>query len=307
MNSTLEPLHFTVPLSFEAHAIAQQQSSSNQQTYLKALSVYAVEFYLRCLGIETDFDRSDWRDPWMAKFIDVADLSLQSNGKLECCYVPPDAEFLSVSPDAWGDRLAYIAVQINPSLKSATLIGFAPNPVENLPLSQLRSIEQFPDFLHQFQPIEMTQERTFVNLRDWLEGKVEAGWQSLESVLEISPLPAIAVRNEDRHAITVRQAKLIDVGMDLGEQSIVLSLAITVNSDASMNVLIQSYSAPGHSHLPPNLKLSMLSETGEMLQEVCSREQDNYIQLRHFRGEAGDSFDIQVSLDSVSITESFIL
>ncbi|NJL19827.1 MAG: DUF1822 family protein [Leptolyngbyaceae cyanobacterium SM1_3_5] len=86
-----------------------------------------------------------------------------------------------------------------------------------------------------------------------------------------------------------------------------LSLAITLNLDTSMNVLVQTYPAPGHAHLPPNLKLLMMSETGDRLQEVCSREQDNYIQLKHFRGEAGDSFDIQVRLDHVSITESFVL
>ena len=97
------------------------------------------------------------------------------------------------------------------------------------------------------------------------------------------------VRGSEQFEIAVRQAKLIDVGMDLGDQSVVLSLAITLNPDTSMNVLVQTYPAPGSSHLPPNLKLTMLSETGDQMQEVCSRAQDSYIQLRHFRGEAGDS------------------
>jgi Protein of unknown function (DUF1822) len=142
-----------------------------------------------------------------------------------------------------------------------------------------------------------------IDLRKWLEGNVTAGWQVVAQSGGILP---IAVRGADQFEITVRQAKLLDVGMDLGEHSVVLSLAITLNPDTSMNVLVQVYPAPGQRHLPPNLKLTMLSET-IIMQEVCSRQQDSYIQLRHFRGEAGDSFDIQVSLDQVNILESFIL
>jgi hypothetical protein len=141
-----------------------------------------------------------------------------------------------------------------------------------------------------------------VYLREWLEGAVENGWQ----VVAAPERTSSAVRGSEHFEITVRQAKLLDVGMDLGEHSVVLSLAITLNPDTSMNVLVQVHPAPGQRHLPPHLKLTMLSETS-IMQEVRSRQQDSYIQLRHFRGEAGDSFDIQISLDQVSVLESFIL
>lgn len=310
MNQTVKPLSFTVPLSFEAHAVAQQQSP-HQQTYLKALAVYAVEFYLRCLGIETDPDQSDWRDPWMAKFIDVADLWLKPYGKLECCVLLPDAEVLSISPDAWTERIGYMAVQFAPNLKSATLIGFTPMPVTNLPLAELQSLGQFLVYLQSLvisdASAAISTNPPMTNLRKWLEGVVEAGWQQIEAVLGGGQMQMVAVRSQNHYEITVRQAKLIDVGMALDGQSVVLSLAITLNPDTSMNVLVQTYPASKSSYLPPDLKLTMLSETGELLQEVRSREQDSYIQLRHFRGEAGDSFEIQVSLNEVCISESFIL
>ncbi|NJL19828.1 MAG: DUF1822 family protein [Leptolyngbyaceae cyanobacterium SM1_3_5] len=210
MNQTLKPLYFAVPLAFEAHAIAQDQSQPTQRSYLKALAVYAVEFYLRCLGIGADFAQGDWRDPWMSKLIDVADVCLPQ-GKLECCVVLPNAEVLQISPDAWGDRIAYVAVQMDRSLKSATLLGFIPNPAIDLPLSQLRSIDQLPDFLSQFAQQNLPMNRSFINLRNWLEGAFETGWQSLESALEMNQLQAIAVRGEERHEISVRQAKLIDL------------------------------------------------------------------------------------------------
>ncbi|MBF2050580.1 MAG: DUF1822 family protein [Elainella sp. C42_A2020_010] len=360
MNQTIEPLTFTVPLSFAAHAMAQQQGSQTQPTYLKALAVYAVDFYLRCMGIETDLEQSDWHDPWMAKLIDVADLRLKPYGKLECCVVQSDAEVLSISPDAEADRIGYMAVQLEPTLKSATLLGFTPTPAPNLPLTELQSLEQFlthlqslaapnaltdalpealidalPDVLPDILPVappiagttpappvtaptsqpasvpvprpERNPSHPMINLRNWLEGIVETGWQPIEQVLGSSQMPMVAVRSQSQHEITVRQAKLIDVGMELEGQSVVLSLAITLNPDTSMNVLVQLYPAPGNSYLPPHLKLTMLSEAGELLQEICSREQDSYIQLRHFRGEASDIFEIQVSLGEVCISESFVL
>ena len=74
---------FTVPLSFEAHAIAQryQRLQSHpkkaKQAYLNALAVHSVDFYLRCLGFETDLEQSDYRNPLIVKFMDVADLSIK--------------------------------------------------------------------------------------------------------------------------------------------------------------------------------------------------------------------------------------
>ena len=69
MSHTTEPLLFTVPLSFEAHSIAQhfqrQQSPTQKakQVYLNTLAVYAVDFYLRCLGFELNPEQSDSRNP----------------------------------------------------------------------------------------------------------------------------------------------------------------------------------------------------------------------------------------------------
>lgn len=309
MSRTLNLLPFIVPLSFEAHAAAQRQlpktQPQTQPIYLRALAVYAVDFYLRCLGIAASSDHSDWRDPWLSKFNQVADLWVEPWGKIECCPVLPDASHLNISGDAWADRIGYVAVQFESTLKSAILIGFTPTPITDLPLSQLQPIDQFPAYLESIAAVAVVPAPAPIPLRTWLSGAMTTGWQTLEELLG-QPTVGLAVRSRP-HEITVRQAKLIDVGMTLGEQSVILSLAITLNSDTSMNVLTQVYPAPQAHHLPPNLKLTMLSETKVVLQEVCSREQDNYIQLHHFRGEAGDSFEIQVSLNQVSICESFIL
>lgn len=331
MNQMVEPLVFTVPLSFEAHAIArqyqqQQPAARAKHSYLKALCVYAVEFYLRCLGIAVAAG-GDWRDPFLSRFLDLADLSLQQTGILECCYVLPGGRRLQISPDAWADRIGYIAVQFTESLQSATLLGFVSVPEVELPLERLRSLAEFPTYLAEVRQLQATAavelesgqkvrtglsmaqaaQRVAVNLRNWVEGSVETGWQAMEELLGAERVEAIAVRSGRQFAVTVRRAKLIDTGIDLDGHAVVLSLAVTVNPDTSMNVLVQLHSGPNTLHLPAHLKLTMMTEAGEVLQEVVAREHDNYIQLKRFRGEAGDNFDIQVSLQEASVVESFVL
>jgi hypothetical protein len=153
----------------------------------------------------------------------------------------------------------------------------------------------------------MSTPKQVIHLRNWVEGIVDAGWQSLEEIVGGDRLNLVPVRGTQPFEITVRHAKLLDTGMELGDHAVVLSLAITVNPDTSMNVLVQLYPKPGTSRLPANVRLVMLTEAGEVIQQVCAREQDNYIQLKHFRGEAGDIFEIQVCLDDLCIAESFVL
>ncbi len=68
---------------------------------------------------------------------------------------------------------------------------------------------------------------------------------------------------------------------------------------------IQLYPTRRERYLPPNLKLTLLSKAGKTLQDVTSRSQDNYIQLKSFKGEPGKRFSIEVSHLDVSVREDF--
>jgi hypothetical protein len=319
MSQITEPLIFTVPLSFEAHTIAQQyqkqQSTSlkAKQVYLNTLAVYAVDFYLRCLGFEADVDHSDSRDPLMVRFMDVADLSVKQLGKLECRPVLPDAQVCQIPPDVWSDRIGYVAVQMNQTLKQATLLGFTQTAAAEVPLSQLRSLSELPEYLHQLrqvvsvaQPVAATS-KPIVNLRHWFEGAFESGWQSIEDILGGNTIHPVFVRSVTPLKNGVKRAKLINLGLQLGELAVVLSIAIGQSRDEMMSALVQLYPGPTQSRLPSNVRLMMIGESGETLQQVCSRGQDNYIQLKHFKGHVGDRFSIQVACDNVSVTEEFML
>ena len=244
--------------------------------------------------------------------MDVADLSVKQLGKLECRPVMPEDDICQIPPDVWTDRVGYVIVQISQTLKQATLLGFTQAAAAELPLSQLRSLSELPTYLHQIRQSPLSKPAAAsgappINLRQWLEGAFEAGWQTMEDILGLNSQQLALVRSKTQFKPDIKRAKLIDLGMQLGEQAVVLPIAVTLNGDKTVNVLVQVYPGQEQTYLPANLKLMMLSETGETLQEVCSRDQDNYIQLRHFKGQAGDRFSIQVALGNVSVTEDFVL
>ncbi|KAM3113977.1 DUF1822 family protein [Phormidesmis sp. 146-33] len=311
MSPTVEPLIFTVPLSFEAHTIAQQYqkrqftSLKAKQVYLNTLAVYAVDFYLRCLEFEVDVARSDSRNPTFVKMMDIADLWVKQLGRLECRPVLPNAQMMQIPHDVGSDRVGYVAVQMSQTLKEATLLGFTQTAQLEVPLNQLRSLSEFPDYLHQLRQAPITS--AAINLRSWFEGVFETGWQTLEAVLDSDKLDLVSVRSMTLLKTETKRAKLVDFGMQLGDQSVALSLGLNTNIDGTIGVLVQLFPGSGSPRLSSNLKLIMLSEAGEILQEVCSRGHDNYIQLRSFRGLPGDCFSIQVACDHVRVTEDFVL
>jgi len=313
--NTIPFMTFTVPLVQSAHRISKQfsQQQSNQkkvkQVYLNTLAVSAVNFYLRCMGIQTDWKASDSCDPVMQAMMDVADLEIPNHGKLECRPVLPDTQLIYIPPEVWSDRIGYIAVQFDQSLKEATLLGFSETvSVEELPLSQLRSLGDLPEHLSHIRQAKSVKIR--VNLSQWFHNLFEAGWQSLETVLDTTDQEnfAFSFRSDSRLAeAIVKRAKLIDMGLQLGNQAVALLVAITEDSEQRVEILVQVHPARGETYLQPNLKLVLVSDSGLVLQEVQSRSQDNYIQLKRFRGLREEHFNIQVALSDAIVTETFVI
>lgn len=306
---------FTVPLFQSAHDISKQlsQQQSNhkkaKQVYLNTLAVFAVDFYLRCVGIKTDWSASDSCDPVMQAMMDVADLEIPNHGKLECRPVLPKTQVIYIPPEVWSDRIGYVAVKLDQSLKEATLLGFAETvSIEEFPLSQLRSLEDLLKHLSHIREAKSVKMR--VNLSRWLHGLFEDGWQSLETVLGTKDQEKLAfgLRSDARLAqASVKRAKLIDMGLQLSSQSVALLIAITEDAEQKVEILVQVHPARGATYLQPNLKLILVSDSGVILQEVQSRNQDNYIQLKRFRGVREECFNIQVAFGDTLVTETFTI
>jgi Protein of unknown function (DUF1822) len=306
IDNEIEPWTFTVPLALSAHARAKQfqgyhsNPQKAKQVYLNTLAVYAVNFYLDCMGIETNWSASFSSDPVMQTLMDVADLDIPKLGKLECRPVRSQDSVVCIPVEVLSDRIGYVAVQLDETLREARLLGFSKTVPESgeLAIGKLRSL---PYLLEAVKPVPQP-----ILLSKWFENIFDAGWQSLKLFLDLNQQnldfsfrSAVNLGSEE----TVKATKLIDLGMQLENQSVALLMAITPTSEQKMIVLVQVHPVAKKT-LPAHLKLSLLA-AGKTIKEVESSGKYNYIQLPPFRGNYGESFDIQVSLGAASVTETF--
>ena len=302
ISPALEPWTFTVGLALEAHSRAEEfrRSQSNpgkaKQVYLNTLAVYAVNVYLQCRGFETHLERSDSWNPMMQILMDTADLLVKDHGKLECRPVLPEAKVVSVPPEVWEERMGYVAVQLSESLREATLLGFVEKASRSeLPLSQLRSLQELPAYLNQIKPV--------VNLSQWFEDIFEAGWQAVEALLGTQPTQlAFSFRGVPQ--ADVRRCKQIELATP--ERAVALIVALSGESEQNMDISVEVQPTNGQTYLPSNLQLMVLNEDGEAVMHVHAGSDNQTIQLE-FGGEAGDRFGVKVALGDVSVTENFVI
>ncbi|WP_414619925.1 DUF1822 family protein [Calothrix sp. CCY 0018] len=306
INQTQKPLTFTVNLTPKAHQLAEHfcNNHSNlqksEQVYFNTLAIYAVNHYLQCLGFANDWKASNSYDVIMQSFLDVADLEVIDYGKLECRVVLPNAEFVYIPQEVWVGRIGYIAVQIDESLQAATLLGFTSRVAkEQLPLNQLRTLEEFPQYLQQVTPL--------INLNEWFEDILQQGWQNLESLLNTGTVGNLNPSFKDASYLQTEEIIKAVKWIELGNQSVLMLIALKSEEDEQISVRLRIYPDSEQNCLPENIKLSILSDSGEILKEVTSRNIDNFIQLPSFRCSSQESFKIQLYLDNIYFTESFFL
>lgn len=107
--------------------------------------------------------------------------------------------------------------------------------------------------------------------------------------------------------LRVKGAKLIDLGIELAGISVVLLLGLTSEIDDRISIRVQLHPANEEMYLPPHIKLLLLSESGNILQEVESRNHDHLIQLKKFKSHPGKNFSIKIAFGGISIKEDFML
>ncbi|MGL5922499.1 DUF1822 family protein [Chroococcidiopsis sp.] len=305
---------FNVPLSIKAYQIAEQfwqqhrDRAKAKQVYLNTLAVSAVDFYLRCLGIKTDWAASCSRNLVFQALMDVADLEIPHLGKLECRPVLPQADVIYIPPEVWSERIGYVAVQLDDSLQEATLLGFTTTVPESgeVEIAQLQAIADLPAHLQQIGQAKQSQLQV---LGQWFEKQFENGWQSLETLLA-TDRQTLALRHDRTSHLSensVKGVKLLDLGLQIGNQFLALLITIAPESDGQVGIMVQVHPTGKENYLPLDLGLALLSESGVTLQSVQPRDRDNYIQLKRFRGRSGECFKIQVACSEIVVTENFII
>ncbi|NEP46084.1 MAG: DUF1822 family protein [Okeania sp. SIO2H7] len=139
------------------------------------------------------------------------------------------------------------------------------------------------------------------NLRRWLEGAIEAGWQRIEELISTRQ---VQMGYRFRGPIAIERGKAIDLGMEVGGQSVALIAIVSPEAETEIDIRLQVYPMDDETYLPPGLKLIIIEESGEEVISTESRELDNAIQL-HFTAEFGETFSAVVAFGEVIISQEF--
>ncbi|WP_375513068.1 DUF1822 family protein [uncultured Nostoc sp.] len=317
MRNLSESLTFIAPISLSDRALAEQFRSLHsspekaKQVYLNTLAVSAVKFYLRCMGVETNWPASFSWNPAMQAVMDVADLQVIGQGKIECLAVLPGEKVIHIPPEVCSDRIGYVAVQLDESLREATLLGFIKMVTEcnSVLLSELRSLEEF---IFQLSETPEKQKQP-IRLSKWLMNVVDIGWQTLEPLFDLhqaklaftfrSAEQTLAQNSENSILIEQKQ-KLLDLGRESESKPIALIVGLVPISAQEINIFVKVCPTNSQKYLPEELEVMILDDLGTPVMQATARSTKS-IQL-NFSCELGEYFSIKVSLGDVNFIEDFL-
>lgn len=287
MKSPETNLTFTVPLSYEAHQIAEQQLQRQyqpqraKQAYLNSLAVYAVDYYLRCLGWQTDRQSSDSANPLLQQFLDCADLLIPGLGRLECRPVLPEQTTCDIPPEAWEDRIGYIAVQFDQSLRQAEILGFVQSPSEVVPLDQLTSLDDLLIYLDRLSSAQSASPaRTLAELGQGLQELWAQGWQTLDMLHDqLIAVPQFAFRSSDSAQSSetpgdpklasqseISRGKLLTIGSNQ-EIQILLLVDVEPINNQELDILVKLCPISRQPHPLPELEVSIVDGAGQAVMQ----------------------------------------
>jgi hypothetical protein len=322
MNDTSMMLPITRQHRQWAQAFSREQptTSKEKQVYCNTLAVAVTRDYLEMLGFATNLNNSNSWNPVLRLMSDTADLELTGLGRLECRSIMIGEVSCEVPPEVWEERIGYLVIELDLDNGQAKFIGFSKIAGEGtLSINQLRPLDILIDHLHSLMPISSKDEtaESGTRLSRWFTGLIDGGWQQLDILLSSSPMePAIAFRSnpnvssqtlstdlalEDR----LKRAKILDLGIQLGAESVVLIVELQQVSLQRFQITFQVHSMDSP-YLPAHLTLTVLDNSGGEFMQAEARNADNYIQLC-FEGERGEVFRAQIALNQIQVEERFVI
>ena len=161
MVNSMDTYLLEIPLEQTARNLALQFASEQanpqkgKRVYFNTLAVWAVNYFLEWMELETDIDGGDSWHPGMRAVLDVADLVLPGIGKIECCPVMLGETAISL-PEVRENRIAYLAVEFAEPFDKVKLLGFIPaveivDETEAISLVNLQPIEELLDYLYRIE------------------------------------------------------------------------------------------------------------------------------------------------------------
>lgn len=319
---------FSIPLPLSAHKLARQHSQQHKtdrakQVYLNTLAVFAVNSYCQSMEIETDLEASHSQTTLVQSPYDSADLELVNLGKIECRPVLNREEFVRVPDDVWENRIGYFAVALNDALTEATFLGFLESvQTEQIPLDEWQS---FDDFLETIDRLEnpQTNSQTIsqttsqitsqpIQLSQWLDDFFQAGWEAVETIQAAlcpdRPQARFAFRSGNATSQKVKRGKVLDLsgnhlGVEPTDERLGLFVSIEPSATPEKEIAVELRPSGDRIYLPEQLLVQILDSEGKAVMQ--SEAGHSELLEFEFGAEPGDEFSVKVSLDKVSVTETF--
>ena len=144
-----------------------------------------------------------------------------------------------------------------------------------------------------------------VDLGLWAHQIFAQGWQTLDSLLRPQSL-ALAFRSGHSNNNVAVRGKALQLHTSTASYEFVLALTVLTAAADRRHIRIQLHPAAADV-LPQDVSLTLeLPDADEPLQQVRSRECDNYIQLPPFRCPAGQPFSVGIYCTDTAVHERFV-
>ncbi len=148
----------------------------------------------------------------------------------------------------------------------------------------------------------LTPRNVAANISQWLQNTFEESWQSLDNLFGTNASLGFSFRkNSEENDTTIKRAK----SLNLPNGEVLLVAGLDTETDGRIGIRIQLRSPNQEAYLPSGINLKLLSDSGQIIQSIQARSQDNIIQLKRFKIPVGTQFMIQVELDDFIFVEEF--
>lgn len=141
-----------------------------------------------------------------------------------------------------------------------------------------------------------------VKLSQWQADSLSVGWQAIGSLLSSSQMQLAFGWRSSWEPEIIGGQRIKIAGIDL-----VFIMALAEEAAEKTRICVQVHPTPGSTHLPGSLELILLDEENcPILTTAIAKDTSGFLQL-DFRGDSGEPFTVEISLDSHKISKNFLI